>query len=196
MGKTLYIFLIPLLFLNCDGQQGIKDTVQANYLNYTLSASKLIDSLAIKKSDLSINIDKSEYKLKLVSKANVIKEYPVVFGTNPVDDKLMEGDRSTPEGTFKIRDHYPHASWSKFIWIDYPTKDSWKKHNEAKQNNKIPQNATIGGEVGIHGVPKGKDALIDKKVNWTWGCISLKNKDINDLYKVVFKGMTIIIESE
>jgi murein L,D-transpeptidase YafK len=164
-----------------------------SFVNYEVSAKKLLDSLGISKIDLQIQINKSAYKLSLLKGTKVIKEYPVVLGKNPIDDKRMEGDRCTPEGRFKIRDLYPHKSWSKFIWIDYPTKDSEKKFKLSKKNGEIPKDATIGGEVGIHGVPKGKDYLIDRSENWTWGCISLKNKDVNDLYSVCFKGMNIEI---
>jgi len=52
-------------------------------------------------------------------------------------------------------------------------------------NGLIPKKATIGGEIGIHGVPKGYDYLIDEKENWTLGCISLKTNDINELYDAV-----------
>lgn len=154
---------------------------------------EIINEQGLKKEQLSLLIDKSDYTLSVVIKDQVIKTYPMVLGTNPVDDKRMEGDRSTPEGIFKVRDFYPHAQWSKFIWIDYPTQESWNKHNAAKLAGKIPQDATIGGEVGIHGVPKGKDYLINEKVNWTWGCISLSNQNVNDLYTAIYKDMIIKI---
>ncbi|QLG46891.1 L,D-transpeptidase family protein [Costertonia aggregata] len=153
----------------------------------------LLDSLQLKKEDISIHIDKSDYRLYAMADTVIVKTYPVVFGTNPVDDKLMQGDRSTPEGGFSVRAFYPHTTWSKFIWIDYPTTESWEKHNKAKAENKIPKDAKIGGEIGIHGVPKGHSNLIKQKQNWTWGCISLTNKDVNDLYTVVYRGMPITI---
>jgi murein L,D-transpeptidase YafK len=89
----------------------------------------LLDSLKINSETLSFLILKSKYEMSVWHDAMKIKTYPVVFGTNSVDEKLKEGDRCTPEGKFKIRSKYPHASWSKFIWIDYPNADSWKKHN-------------------------------------------------------------------
>ena len=97
----------------------------------------------------------------------------------------MQGDRCTPEGTFKVKMKYPHRLWSKFIWIDYPTVESWEKHNKAKAEGKIPKNADIGGNIGIHGVPEGYDYAIDYRQNWTFGCISLKNADIDELYEFV-----------
>ena len=142
---------------------------------------------------ISILIDKSDYKLYVQAEGKTLKEYPVVFGSNPVDDKLMEGDRRTPEGKFKIITKYPHKHWSKFIWLNYPTKESWEKYKKAKKEGKIPSNATVGGQVGIHGVPEGADYAIDKRQNWTFGCISLKNKDVNEIYPYINKNTVIEI---
>ena len=79
-------------------------------------------------------------------------------------------------------------SWKYFIWIDYPNKESWSRFKTRKANGDIPASATIGGEIGIHGVPDGADSMIADKVNWTLGCISLTNKDIEDLYKSISKS--------
>jgi len=176
-----------LFFFSC------KENTTSKNINYEKDLAVIIDSLAIQPRDLSVKISKSEYLLSIIAKGKILKQYPVVFGNDPIGDKRMEGDRKTPEGTFKIRDLYPHKKWAKFIWIDYPTKASWKKHRLAKQNKEIPQSATIGGEIGIHGVPLGRDDLITNQQNWTWGCISLRNKDINELYQYAFKGMQVKI---
>ncbi len=157
------------------------------------SISEIMDSLQLKKEALRISIDKSDYKLYVMADTSIVKSYSTVFGTNPVDDKLMQGDRSTPEGNFKVRAFYPHKSWSKFIWIDYPNASSWEKHNKAKEDKMIPANAAIGGEIGIHGVPKNSAGLIASKQNWTWGCISLSNEDVNELYTIIYKNMPIEI---
>jgi len=54
-------------------------------------------------------------------------------------------------------------------------------------------NAHIGGEIGIHGVPHGMDFIIDMKYNWTLGCISMKNKDIDEIYPYITKATIIEI---
>ena len=166
---------------------------ERNLLNYDKSIAEIISTPTIDKSQTSIAIEKSKYRLTLYYQRKAIKSYPVVFGKNPVGDKFREGDYKTPEGVFKIRDLYPHPQWSKFLWIDYPNKDSWKKHLQAKHKGKLDWNASIGGEIGIHGVPEGSDYLIDKGKNWTWGCISLKNQDVDELYNVAQVGTTIEI---
>lgn len=162
-------------------------------VNYHLKAKKVIDSLKLNKNKLYIQIEKSKRTLALKIDETTIKSYPVVLGFNPVDDKMQEGDGCTPEGTFKIRSQYPHKSWNKFIWIDYPNAESKKKFAARKKRGVIPKNAKIGGEIGIHGVPKGTDMFIDMGKNWTLGCISLKNKDVSEVYSLVKKGTKIII---
>ncbi len=163
------------------------------WVNGDIPIQKLLDSLKIKVASLHIEVEKSKYMLSVYSDTLLIKSYPVVFGGNPLDDKLKEGDSCTPEGTFRIRSKYTHAQWSKFIWIDYPNKSSWAKHTEAKQKGLISQASTIGGEIGIHGVPEGADYAIDQRQNWTLGCISLKNKHINELFPIVHKDILIHI---
>jgi len=158
---------------------------QDEYKNHKLPLARLVDSLKIQESNISLLIDKSDYKLSILSDASIIKEYPVVFGGNPTDDKQMQGDQCTPEGIFYMVSKYPHQSWTKFIWINYPTEESWKKHNKAKQDGEIPADAKIGGEIGIHGVPSGMDQYINLQYNWTLGCISLKNRDVNEIFPYI-----------
>ena len=145
------------------------------------------------KNNVKLHISKSLYKLTLIYDTKKIKEYPIVLGGDPVNDKLRKGDKRTPEGNFKIKNLYPHRAWSKFIWLNYPTSDSWKKYSLAKAEGKISESDKIGGQIGIHGVPDGGDRLIDHHINWTLGCISLKIKDINEIFSVVQAGTPIKI---
>jgi len=153
----------------------------------------LIRTQHIPKSELIVKIDKSDYTLSVFHKTKHLVTYPCVFGFNAIDDKHQEGDGCTPEGTFRIRSKYPHGSWSYFIWIDYPNKESWRRFNSRLADGTIEKGATVGGEIGIHGVPSGMDDMIADKTNWTLGCISLTNADITDLYKSIGDGTTIKI---
>ncbi len=200
----LYFLLIRLGYLppfsaivclnNCTSSSHLH-TPQAGkaLLNYNQPIAELIATANIDKTKTSILIEKSKYRLTLYYNQDPLKSYPVVFGKNPGEDKLKEGDFRTPEGIFTIRDLYNHPNWSKFIWLDYPNKTSWQKHFQAKIGGKIKWSDSIGGEVGIHGVPASEDNLIDKRSNWTWGCISLKNKDVDELYQLVQQGTKVEI---
>jgi murein L,D-transpeptidase YafK len=153
----------------------------------------LLRTSGIKTGFLDVLIEKSEYRLTLVHQNKKIKSYPAVFGFNPTDDKRIQGDGCTPEGIFRIRTKYPHREWSKFIWIDYPTADSRRKFQASMNRGEIPPDSRIGGDIGIHGVPKGADAVIARKQNWTLGCISLTRRDIDEIYPYITKDSRIEI---
>lgn len=157
------------------------------------SLKEIMAEQHLSSGDIHLKVYKGRKLLVVMHRNKTLKTFPVVLGSNSDADKLMEGDRLTPEGTFKIASKYPHKKWQKFMWINYPTADSRRKHRKAKQQGIIPDSARIGGEIGIHGVPHGSDYLIDEKINWTLGCISLKNKDINELYEAIAAGTSLII---
>lgn len=126
-----------------------------------------------------MKIDKSAYKVYIYHNEEKLITYPRVFGFNAEDDKMQEGDGCTPEGNFGVRSMYAHSSWKYFIWIDYPNEESWSRFKQRKTDRILSNEATVGGEIGIHGM----DDMIENKTNWTLGCISLTNADIEDLYK-------------
>lgn len=192
-------FLMPLsdvpslLCFNCESETSVGGlTAGEQLLNYERSLTELLGN----RTDLdnvSLLVEKSKYRLTVFDGEEAIKSYPVVFGGNPKGDKLHEGDRKTPEGIFRVRDLYPHPGWSKFIWLDYPTSASWQKHFKAKLAGEIDFSLPIGGEIGIHGVPSGGDTLIDRGSNWTLGCVSLKNKDVDEIYQFLKVGTMVKI---
>ena len=62
-----------------------------------------------------IVIDKSQYELSVFDSKGWLITYPVVFGSNDLRDKLYEGDRKTPEGTFTIVEKKVHSKWDRFM---------------------------------------------------------------------------------
>jgi murein L,D-transpeptidase YafK len=142
---------------------------------------------------ISIMIDKSDYELSIYDEKGWYATYPVVFGNNSLDDKKMEGDKNTPEGTFHITNKKVHEKWHRFMGIDYPTKESWEKFKVRKQKGEIPAKASIGGSIGIHGVWPHEDFVIDKFKNWTLGCISMKNDDVQEIYGFTPSGTKVVI---
>jgi len=199
MHTVFFILISGVLSLRCNADNAAHSTVEMKEEDTLRTAfpdrplAELLDELSPEGGIISLHIDKSDRKLQVLSDSVVIKIYPVVLGGNPVGDKRMEGDQKTPEGRFQIRSLYPHARWSKFLWIDYPTAESEQKFEQAKASGEIPSDATIGGEIGIHGVPEGMDHWIDAGENWTLGCISLKNVHIDEIYDEVRKGTVVII---
>jgi murein L,D-transpeptidase YafK len=142
---------------------------------------------------VSIIIDKSDYSLSVYDDKGWYATYPVVFGNNSLGDKKMEGDKNTPEGTFRVVNKKVHNKWFRFLGINYPTKESWERFKKRKESGEIPPSASIGGGIGIHGTWPNEDFVIDNYKNWTLGCISMKNKDVLEVYGFTTVGTTVII---
>lgn len=140
-----------------------------------------------------IIIDKSDYELSVYDEKGWYATYPVVFGNASLDDKKMEGDNNTPEGTFRIISKRYHEKWDRFMALDYPTRESIEKFNLRKERGEIPANAKIGGGIGIHGTWPHEDFVIDRYTNWTMGCISMKRSDVEELYNFSPAGTKVII---
>lgn len=143
---------------------------------------------------VSIIVDKSDYSLSVYDDKGWYATYPVVFGNNSLADKKMEGDKNTPEGSFRIVGKKVHDKWYRFLMLDYPTKESWDKFKRRKANGEIPASASIGGGVGIHGTWPHEDFVIDRYKNWTMGCVSMKNSDVLDLYTYAGVGTSVTIK--
>lgn len=141
-----------------------------------------------------IIIDKSSYELSVYDADGWYATYPVVFGSKTPDDKMMEGDRKTPDGTFRIIQKRPHDKWGKFMLLDYPTKDSWDKFNRRKAEGIIPKSARIGGGIGIHGTWPRDELAVDQYQNWTMGCISMKLEHLYELYDYCPVGTKVTIQ--
>lgn len=143
---------------------------------------------------VSIVIDKSDYELSVYDDKGWYATYPVVFGSNSLADKKMQGDNNTPEGSFKIIAKRVHQKWCRFLTLDYPNDQSREKFNQRKQKGEIPANASIGGGIGIHGTWPHEDFVVDRYKNWTEGCISMKNEHVKELYQFTNTGTKVLIK--
>lgn len=135
---------------------------------------------------------KQTRKLTVYQGIHPVKTYPVVLGGNPVADKLCQGDKCTPEGVYRVVTKFDHPKWSKFILLDYPNTQNWLRFAEAKKRGRVPLDAGIGGEIGIHGTEDDLKNLQGE--NWTLGCVSLTNKDVEDLYPLVGHDTLVVIK--
>jgi murein L,D-transpeptidase YafK len=177
-------------------------------IQYTQNGNRFTETQIVKPSlgyHVPINPDTllSDSVTVIVSKAkgcvdvyyrrHKIRSYKAVFGPKPLLDKSMEGDRCTPEGWYTIRLKKPSSRYYKFMLLDYPNDSSIARFNRLKANGQVPRNARIGGDVGIHGIWKGGDDMIEMGIGWTDGCIALTNKDIDDLYPLISVGTRIFI---
>jgi murein L,D-transpeptidase YafK len=122
----------------------------------------------------SLVIDKSERKLYLFSKGEVVQKYRVSLGGSPKGPKTIEGDEKTPEGKYVILDKNPTGEFHKNLGINYPNKYDLIV-------------GRTGGDIKIHGLsPKfAKWGKLQTLRDWTKGCIAVTNKQIDEIYDLV-----------
>ena len=148
----------------------------------------------LNKDSVFIVVTKSKYKVDVFYKSRMIRSYMAVFGPRPMENKRMEGDRCTPEGSFTIQNKNPASQYNKFMLLSYPNDSSRVSFNALKEKGQIPKTARIGGNVGIHGIWKGGDDMIEMGVGWTDGCVALRNRDIEELYTLTGIGTKVLIK--
>jgi len=137
-------------------------------------------------------VKKLDRRMTVYRGVTPLKTYPVVLGGNPRPDKLCQGDMCTPEGVYRVVCKYNHPRWDKFILLDYPNTQNWLKFSRAKIKGKLPETAKIGGDIGIHGTADPLRNL--NRENWTWGCVSLLNRDIEEIYPMINDDTLVVIK--
>lgn len=148
----------------------------------------------LNRDSIVLFVDKSHYTLMVFYKRRLIRNYRAVFGPNPTMNKQMEGDRNTPEGWFTITRLNPYSKYNKFMEISYPNDKYKERFKKLKDRGVIPKGARIGGNVGIHGIWKGGDNMIELGVGWTDGCVAIRNKDMDELYQLAGVGTRVFIK--
>ncbi len=141
-----------------------------------------------------IIVDKSDYELKVYDDEGWYATYPIVFGSKDLSDKMREGDKRTPTGSFKVVLKKIHQKWGPELLLDYPTPESYKRFNERKQKGIIPRTARIGDGIAIHATRPEEEWTVDNFFNWTDGCVSVKYSEMKDLFSYIPVGTPVTIQ--
>jgi len=127
-------------------------------------------------------VNKSDRRMFLMHHDKVLESYDIKLGFAPSGHKEYEGDGRTPEGLYWIDRRNPNSKFHLSIGISYPNEADRER---AKELGKKP-----GGDIFIHGQKTAKDKNRD---DWTWGCISVSNKEMEDIYAMVSDGTPIAL---
>lgn len=138
--------------------------------------------------DYSIIVDKYSRKLIVYLEGTKKYEYSAELGKNWVGDKMVRGDKATPEGMYKITMKFESnkTKYYKALLIDYPNDEDTAKFRAAIEKGILPRSAKIGGLIEIHG--NG-----GKGIDWTEGCIALTDREMDSVFKIVKVGTPVTI---
>jgi lipoprotein-anchoring transpeptidase ErfK/SrfK len=145
----------------------------------------------------SVTILKKTHKLTVYYKGRMFKDYHAVFGRSfEPGTKLWEGDRRTPEGVYTIVEKHPSRRWEWFLTLNYPNDIDRHRYEQLRESGEVPNEdghpVGVGGRIGIHGTDEPE--LNSGNINWTTGCISVDDDDIEELKRLLPNGTLVIIK--
>ena len=126
---------------------------------------------------------KADRRMYLLHEDTVLRSFDIDLGFAPEGHKQFEGDGRTPEGRYLINRRNPDSDYHLSVGISYPNVED---REFASTMGRSP-----GGDIFIHGGPvRGRDR---GGPDWTAGCISVTNREIEDIYAMVRDGTVIDI---
>ena len=160
-------------------------------------------------SNTWVRVSKKSKTLYLYQGGTLVGTYPADFGYNPLSDKEQRGTTAmrdhwrTPEGTFFVVDRNARSTFYRAFVLNYPTAEdarrglarglvSQREHDAivaAEQGfRRPPMNTALGGMIEIHGHGTGAG------LNWTQGCVAVRNAHMDTLWPYVQVGTPVVIE--
>ncbi|MFP5286633.1 MAG: murein L,D-transpeptidase family protein, partial [Thermoanaerobaculia bacterium] len=136
----------------------------------------------------AVIVDKLGRRCLLVSAGRTVERYTVELGRNGLSDKLYEGDRATPEGRYRVTSKRGRGQ-TRFhlaLMLDYPTSEDRREHADGLRRGIVPRGRGPGGLIEIHG-----DGGLG--IDWTDGCVALRNQDMDRLFAAVEVGTPVTI---
>ncbi|CAM4369175.1 L,D-transpeptidase family protein [Acinetobacter pragensis] len=140
----------------------------------------------------SIHVYKSQRYLVLQHQNTVVRRYPIRLGFAPTGHKVQEGDGKTPEGRYELDWRNAQSSFYKSLHISYP--------NALDLDKAKKLSVSSGGNIMIHGSATAKQVKAFPQLmtyfpqkDWTWGCIAVRNIDIDEIWQLVNNGTVIEI---
>ncbi len=174
--------------------------IKADYLVDEEPSQLLPPHESVSPDELYINVYKSRRVLELWNGDELIGEYNIALGFNPIGHKEKEGDGKTPEGAYYICLKNPNSRFYLSLGISYPgiadaqrglatgliTQNEHDRIINAITSGGVPPwNTPLGGEVMVHGS--------GAKDDWTEGCIAVDNDVMDILWEYCTVGTKIFI---
>ncbi len=176
----IFLFSLFLLLLT-----GILDSMKKVFFSFILLL--LFSPLSFATPVDKIIIVKSQRLMTLISKEQVVRQFEVSLGKNPIGAKIQRGDEKTPEGRYKIDYKKPNSSFHRALRISYP--------NRADRARAKALGVDPGGDIMIHGLDPRYAGFgsLHLLVDWTNGCIAVTNPEIEEIYALVSEGTEVVI---
>jgi murein L,D-transpeptidase YafK len=140
-----------------------------------------------------LEVRKSERTLRVDCEDGGMRSFPVSLSRDNRGAKRRRGDLRMPEGDYRISGPARASRFHLFLPFDYPSPAD-AEHGLAsgtitsaertaieaawERGAMPPQNTRLGGVLGLHGEGARWRGSADKGLDWTEGCVALRDDDI------------------
>lgn len=140
-----------------------------------------------------VRVYKSKHKMEMLVHGKVVKSYSVMLGRGGKAPKRKAGDNLVPEGQYILDYKNPESLFYKSLHVSYPNDDDQRRASELE--------VEPGGDIMIHGFPNRpspffkflKRVGLIKLVDWTAGCISVDDHEMEEIFNDIEVPMPITI---
>ncbi|HXO21887.1 MAG TPA: L,D-transpeptidase [Thermoanaerobaculia bacterium] len=143
---------------------------------------------ASREGGTGIVVDKLARQCFLLARGRVVAVFPAELGRNGLAEKLYAGDAATPEGRFRVvgKREGEATRYHRALMLDYPTEEDLRAFGAAKSRGLVPAGRGIGGLIELHGHG-------GREINWTSGCVALRDEHMDRLFAAVEVGTPVTI---
>lgn len=137
---------------------------------------------------ISFVVVKEKHILQVYRAGRLSRVVPVDLGANSINQKSHSGDRTTPEGLYRItkKKGNGQSKYGLALLLDYPNAEDQRRFQAAKARGELTKRTRIGGLIEIHG--EG-----GRGVDWTDGCIAPDNHGMETLFREASVGTMVAI---
>lgn len=175
-----------------------------------LLAALLAGAVWVPAAAYELEVNKTKRVLIVRDGSAIKKTFQIALGRGGRGAKQYYGDNKTPVGAYRIVGVSDSRRFDTFVRLNYPNvKDAFyglraerisradfeRIVGAVRRNQVPPQNTPLGGSIGIHGIGEEtpEKILIHDNLDWTEGCIALRNADLHELRAFIDVGTRVVI---
>ncbi len=136
----------------------------------------------------AVVVDKLAGRCYLLQGGRLTAAFAAELGRNGLADKLYAGDEATPEGRYRVTDKRDGDAtrYHRALLLDYPTPADLRDFGAARGRGLVPAGRGPGSGIEIHGHG-------GRSLNWTNGCVALRDDEMERLFAAVEVGTPVTI---
>ena len=164
---TLFTALAGMLFAVAGTANGLPGAQRISAVQPPAESLPVADKILVLKG---------ERRLQLLRRGQVLREYRIALGLNPVGHKERSGDFRTPEGSYYLSRRNARSDYFLSIQVSYPSAADVR---HARRNG-----WDAGGAIMIHGLPNELKRTPEyyERTDWTDGCIAVSNAEMLEIW--------------